>query len=504
MQNGISAYRGNPVLICIIFLSVFVFSSGKLLASFDFNQDCRKAYTAIFNLDFKTAEELITQEKTRNPANRIAVLLECEIDFLSAFITEEDLYYKRLVGKRKERLRKVEKGDSQSPFYLYVQADIFLQNALVKLKFGEYISASRDLLRANSLLKKNNDLFPSFRLNMKGLGMMHAMAGLIPSEFRWAADLVGFEGSVAQGIGELDTLFRNMDNAGYDFLKPEVAMLLFYLKMNFEKNESEQDVTEYFSDGLLLKNPMVIFSYSGFLMKKGKTDDAIKILEAAGNNIDFPFFMLEYRLGHAKLCRGDKDAIDHLLKFASSFRGKNYVRSAFRFVAWYYLINDDEKKYWQFIADVLYTGHTYTDEDKDATRESEKRRIPNKKLLKARLLYDGGYYKNALRDIENPGSVILRNQIDSAEYDYRLARIYHAQKDTARAESAYLKAYYSGKSLNQHYAANSALQLGGIYELRGDKPRAKEWYQKCLWLPPHDYQNSIEQKAKAGLERVKK
>jgi hypothetical protein len=46
------------------------------------------------------------------------------------------------------------------------------------------------------------------------------------------------------------------------------------------------------------------------------------------------------------------------------------------------------------------------------------------------------------------------------------------------------------------------LQLGNIYEQRGNKPKAKEWYQKCLWLPPHDYRNSIEQKAKAGLERV--
>jgi hypothetical protein len=155
--------------------------------------------------------------------------------------------------------------------------------------------------------------------------------------------------------------------------------------------------------------------------------------------------MLEYRLGHAKLCRGDKDAIEHLLKFAASFKGKNYIRSAFRFVAWYYLLNEDEKKYKQFIANARYTGNTYTDEDKDATHESEKGRVPNKKLLRARLLYDGGYYLTALNEIQNPNGIVLRNQMDSAEYDYRLARIYHAQKDTVHAENAYVNAYNKGK-----------------------------------------------------------
>ncbi len=413
------------------------------------------------------------------------------------------MYYKRLIGKKRERLKEIQRGDEQSKFYLYTQADIYLQCALVKLKFGEYIAASTDLLKANSLLKKNQDLFPSFLLNLKGLGMLHAMAGLIPSDFRWAANLVGFEGTVTEGIKELDSLYRNMDSTEYNFLKPEVTMLLFYLKTNFEKSGTEESFSGYFSDSTLLQNPLVVFSYSGFLMKRGKTDDAIKILGTISKPDNFPFLMLEYRLGYAKFCRGDKDAIDHLLKFASSFKGKNYIRSAFRFVAWYYLLNDDEKKYNQFLADVLYAGNTFTDEDKDATREAEQKRMPVKKLLRARLLYDGGYYKAALNEIENPGNIILRNKIDSAEYDYRLARVYHAEKDTSKAEISYVKAFDKGRYLSQYYAANSALQLGNIYEQRGDKQKAKEWYNKCLWLPPHDYRNSIEQKAKAGLERVR-
>jgi len=42
-----------------------------------------------------------------------------------------------------------------------------------------------------------------------------------------------------------------------------------------------------------------------------------------------------------------------------------------------------------------------------------------------------------------------------------------------------------------------------MYEERKDYTKAKEYYEKCLSMRHHDYQNSIDQKAQAGLDRVK-
>jgi hypothetical protein len=284
--NGVSKHQRNPVLFFLLFLAS-VFSCAPVFASYDFNDECRKAYSEIFNLNFSKAEEIIAREKSRNPGNTAIILLENNIDFLSAFVSEEGLYYKRLMENKKARLKQVESTDTQSPFSLYAQADIRLQSALVKLKSGEYISASAELLKANSLLKKNQEAFPKFLPNLKGLGMLHAMAGLVPSDFKWAAGLAGFEGTLTEGIAELDSLYRTVDTAEYSFLKPEVAMLLFYLKTNFEQQDGKQ-ITAYFSDTTLLHNPLVAFSYSGYLMKNGTTDEAIKIIESVHAG-EFPF-----------------------------------------------------------------------------------------------------------------------------------------------------------------------------------------------------------------------
>jgi len=497
--KGISCSARSPFLLFI----VSILSLQPSFASFNFNNQCQNAYREIFNLNFSDARKIIEFEKNKNPSNAIVQLLESNMDFLSAFISEEQLDYNRLITNKDKHLSVIKKDDEKSPFYLYAQADIYLQCAFVKIKFGEYASCALDLMKANSLLKKNNKLFPKFILNLKGLGMLHSMAGAVPPEFHWLSSIAGFEGTIEQGVGELDLLFSSLDSANYDFLKPEVALLLFYLKTNFENLSNRNIITALFSDSILLKNPLVAFSYSGFLMKTGRAEEAIARLENAEKSKELPFFLLEYRLGYAKFCKGDKDAISHLLKFASSFKGKNYLRSGFRLIAWYYLINDDENKYKQFIADVLLTGNTFIDEDKDATREAKDERIPNKKLLRARLFYDGGLFDNAADAMRISYEFILRDKIDSVEYDYRSARIAQALNDTSGAIAYYVKTFTGGKILRYHYAANSALQLGRIYESRKEKVKAKEWFEKCLNLSAHDYKTSIDQKAKSGLDRIK-
>jgi hypothetical protein len=66
-----------------------------------------------------------------------------------------------------------------------------------------------------------------------------------------------------------------------------------------------------------------------------------------------------------------------------------------------------------------------------------------------------------------------------------------------------LTAIKTGEHLKEYFAARAALQTGYIYEQQGDKATAVDYFQKCLSLKDHDYKNSLDQKAKAGIERCK-
>ena len=55
----------------------------------------------------------------------------------------------------------------------------------------------------------------------------------------------------------------------------------------------------------------------------------------------------------------------------------------------------------------------------------------------------------------------------------------------------------------RYYACNSAFQSGLIYEASGKFEAAENSFEQCLDIDPDDYQNSLHQKAKAGLHRLK-
>ncbi len=130
---------------------------------------------------------------------------------------------------------------------------------------------------------------------------------------------------------------------------------------------------------------------------------------------------------------------------------------------------------------------------------------PSVVLLKSRLLFDGGYYQRALNELlDNPVKSFVKNRRDLVEYTYRLARIYHETGNTEKALSYYRQTIARGSNEPYYYAAASAFQMGLIYENSGSYAQADSAYRKCLSIETSEYKTSLDQKAKAGLNRLKK
>ena len=144
------------------------------------------------------------------------------------------------------------------------------------------------------------------------------------------------------------------------------------------------------------------------------------------------------------------------------------------------------------------------DEDKEALSEAQSGIIPHADLLRVRLLYDGGYYAEALRMMAGMPRSDLRTYKDQVEYVYRLARLFQAQGKTDEAIIQYRRVLELGRNKSWYFAANSALLLGEIMEQRKDFSTSADYFKACLSMRHHEYQNSIDQKAKAGLRRVQR
>ncbi|MNY29680.1 Tetratricopeptide repeat protein [compost metagenome] len=90
-----------------------------------------------------------------------------------------------------------------------------------------------------------------------------------------------------------------------------------------------------------------------------------------------------------------------------------------------------------------------------------------------------------------------------AEYYYRLGRINDELGKDEAALSNYQLAISSGKQLKYYFAANSALQMGKIYEKQKNYSKAKVSFNTAIQMKNHEYESSIETQAKAGLSRIR-
>lgn len=471
-------------------------------ADFDFNSNCIKAYQAIFDLRLDDAKSIIQTEKRQNPNNGIIVLLENYIDYFTILASENKADYERLKGLKAGRISALEKQDKNSPYYLFAQAEVHLQWGLLKSRFQEFLSSGMDIKRADNLLSSNAAKFPSFLPNRKSSGLIDVIFGSIPSNLKSVMSTLGIKGDANTGIRTLESLSVSLARSPYAFYKDEVVFFLCYIETDLIHNKANYNkimaLTASMDDTSLLKRYL-----QGYISaKNAHNDTAISyfLRRPKGNDyISFP--SINYHLGNAKLNRMDNDANIYLINYLKEYKGINYVKDAYLKLAYYYYLRGDKERYNTFLKLVKSQGSTYDEKDKQALKEANEA-APNTALLKARLYFDGGYYPKALAELEDKDAGDFKLKRDQIEFSYRLGRIYDESGRDSDAVVHYQRAINAGKLTSYYYAANAALSIGSIYEKKNDKAKASSFYKQAIAMKNHEYENSIETKAKDGLRRM--
>ncbi|MBC8048363.1 MAG: tetratricopeptide repeat protein [Fimbriimonadaceae bacterium] len=483
-----------------IILPVFFSATISIAQQFDFNKRCVDAYNFIQALRFNEAKTLIAQEKNDNPGNLIPLFLDNYIDFISIYISEDEEEFETLEKNQQTRLVQLRKGDDDSPYYLYTQAELLIQWAFARLKFEEYVNAFTEVKKAYGLLEENQKKFPDFIANKKSLGMLHCLVGAIPDKYKWGANILGMDGTIQQGLNEMESIIAYSKTHKLIFTQ-ETYLYYAFLSLYLQKD----DVTAWnIVKDLDTKNNLInVFCVSSVAMRTGRNDIAISTLQnkPSGSNY-LSYAYLDFMLGLAKMRKLDSDANYYFERFLKNFKGNNYIKEANQKLAWYYLINGNTAKYYEYMQIIKQKGEDIIDDDKQAWYEAENGKAPNVILLKSRLLFDGGYYKNALQLLEGKSTDSFSDVKDKTEFTYRAARIYHASGGIEKAKGFYAATIKNGETLTYYFAASAALQLGLIYEKEKNHEKAKIYFNICLNMDNEEYKTSLDSQAKAGLNRV--
>ncbi len=488
----------------LIVLILFPFSSLSAAQYFDFSVSAKDTYGKITGLRFEEARALLGRMQQGEPDNLIAIYLENYLDFFTVFVNDDRSEYQRLARNMDSRLDRIARGPTNSPWFLYTQAEIRLHWAITRSRYNDFLAAMSDIKQAYALLEENRRKFPDFAPNKKSLGVMHALIGNVPEEYRWTVKVLGgMEGTTEQGLRELEEVLAYAKTTAFIF-EDETVVAYAYLQL-FLNNQGETAWNILKNSKLTPKtNPLAAFAMATVAMRTGRNEEAVRLLQECPEGGAYaPFYLRYYLLGLAKLRRLDSDANKPLEIFVRQFKGENNLKEAYQKLAWYHLALGNENGYHTYLNYAKLKGAARTEGDKAALREAEKGEMPDRQLLKARLLFDGGYYPRAHDLLKNHAADYAGDRKKNLEYTYRLGRITHKTGKTAEAVRLYTQTMDGGAKDPWYFACNAALQLGLLYEEKKDFAAARAAFKRCLGMKPEEYAGSLHAQAKAGLGRVK-
>lgn len=487
----------------IIALLIFNITSIQSSAQYyyDFNERCEAAYTAMISLKLNEGKALIDQELKANPNNLIPVFIANYADYMQLLMNGSASDYKLLKPNMDKRLALLNQGKDSDPWYLYCKAAVYFQWAAVRLRFNEYFTGGTEFRKSYLFLKDNQKQFPEFKYNQILLGLEESIVGTIPDNYKWIAKMLGMKGNLGTGTSKISN-FLNDKSHNAKQLRGEAIFYYAYLK--YYLLADKETVFRYLNASQLDTRNNLLFAFmeSNLALDGSKTEQAIQILRNRNQSSTYlkaPIF--DYQLGVALLQKMDDQSIVYLKQFANEYVGRFYEKSAYQKMSYYYLIKGNIPQAQLYKSKILNVGTTEIDVDKQAQRYAKLPSLPNVSLLKANLLGSGGYYEKAISELKSINVSQLSELDDMTEYYYRFGHIYNLLGKQSLAISYYLTAYNLGVNSKGQYAARAALEIALLYEDQGQKASANEYFKKCLALKNHDFQSSIDQRAKGGLSR---
>jgi tetratricopeptide (TPR) repeat protein len=398
----------------------------------------------------------------------------------------------------------LEEGPTSSPMYLYSLATLRLQRAMVSVKFGNTWDAAWDFRKAFLLLKENKKKFPNFSPNELMYGSLEALIGTVPKGYKWLANILGMKGSITDGMRRVNQ-FNNSSDPWAKLFFNQAAFIYPYLLFLIEnkKEEALQFIQQKKLD--LVNNHLHAFMAANLALGNKQIELSKSIIQNRNKSDEYlTMSVWDYQLGYIKLYHLEyQDARNYFESYTQNFKGKFYIKDAYQKISWIYYLQGNLKSAEEARKQVIKKGSAQSDADKQALKDAKNMYWPNQLLLKARLLNDGGYHSDAFKLLAGKTEDDFDKIVDKLEFAYRAGRIFDDLGKSDEAIKNYLAAIKIGANRREYYAARASLQIAQIYEQKGQFKLAILYYQKCLDMEDHEYKDSIDQKANAGIARCK-
>ena len=500
-----SLSQGRFCLAGVLLFVLITLPSIARAQHYDYSPLCQRAHQALLARELDKANDLLQTAEKKDPQNLLPQYLYHYRDFLKLYMYGRDKLYRQLDDRVQKRLDQLEKGPENSPYHGFTIAEVNLIWSLLQVRKGDYWSAGMDLYNAYKGYQSTAEQFPDFMPAQRMLVAIQGMVGTLPGAYQWIMKRFGVKGDLNSAIKTYPGIIDHLaEKPRFEAFHRESLIIFSYMQLHLMNAEQKAWGTIRQATSDHPKNPLSALLRANMALNMQKAQTAAQILERFGKQ-DAPIPYLNYLKGSALLYDLQPESRYYLEAYIRDFEGGTYIKDTYLKMGWAGLLNGDLDYYETCKSKLRSKGSTVRATDEQALEEAEHYNAKNRHLLKARLRYDGGYYKEALQILrKHPEPTINQEpKLSSLEYHYRLGRIYQAMDKPQQALDAYAELLHLDSDARKHYYLPGAvLQTGLIYEKTREPQKAKQAFERVLDFGNYPYSKALSQKAKAGLKRL--
>ncbi|WP_022824861.1 tetratricopeptide repeat protein [Hymenobacter norwichensis] len=453
-----------------------------------------RAYAEVLKMRPAAARALLRE----TPISAGTLLVHDCLGITELLVGQDSRRYDAIIDAQDERLTMLEKLPPNA-LTQYARAEIRLHQAAAQVSFGHEVQGAWSLRQAYQQMQATVKRYPTYLPARKTLGMMQFFIGSLPEGYRWFLKLLGLSGSVEGGLSNLRAAARQPN----DF-QTEAQIILALVEETYYKKPAEAlqlvgRLAQQQPDNLLFSYLLVSLN-----KKQHRTDAALAAYRARPNGPGYlPLPYLHHMAADLLLYQGQYAVSRRENElFLMEYSGEHYRKDAYfklYLAAW---LANDAPAAERYRRQINAGGRTVIEEDTYAQRFFDGQLPLNRQLTRARLQIDGGYYQEALATLNGFQATASTPLRDRLEAPYRRARAWHGLNRLDSARLFYARTIALAGTAPYYFAPQSALQLGYLYQLEGQRATAKVYFEKALSYPKHEYKNSTDTKAKLALKEL--
>ncbi len=468
----------------VLFLTFF----SQANAQFQADLAVKSQYQQIFSDESVTVSALSQQAYQSEATKGSYLYLSGLKSAMNYFI---DANYDGVLDTIQSNIKQIKELKPNTPFGFFCLGEAYLHLGLVQMAQGNKLSALLALKKAYTTHLKNTTKYPTFLYSQKTLGMLEVAFNEAEYYSDFSSLLTGVKATKEKGAQRLNNVIESSNLYSFE------ARLFQVILYQFVTYDKELATKKMF--GLLADYPQskLVKAISAIVFTKNNESERALIVLNKLNHVN-PYFIYLEGVNHLQLLHHQK-ATASFTRFLKTNPSYYQVSAKYLQAESFYLTGNQRLQ--GAVKGAMNAPHSDLPADKSAKNKINSLLTKNKKLMKARLLFDGGNNGKALLVLKGIDKTVLGRK-ETIEYYYRLGRVNQSLGAVANAKSNFLLAVLKEyEETKVYYAPYSCLQLGKIYQAEGDKKKAMAYLEAGLKYNHYQYETAIKVKIKKQLER---